>query len=361
MSTKKNDSKTTSKLQARNSQLLSFVFPKHFSRQHSQSITRFIWHFIIDGNVMLILLISSFRFVCRFIELINFAIALKALVAAIRPDFVLKVFSYILAFAGLDMTITYESLPPILIGIVILVSLVNWLLVWIVSSLDKYFHNKLARRPYLWRLELPINDDLFVIEKLPGLSQNIIKCIDIMGFLIVMIWLVSLFSPGLVLFLMPILAMMIVVQIIVDRAKLQWLERMREAKLNYTTIVTEAGRGGKRTLAENNSQRQDYINIKEHLKYRKAMILSFNNFIGALALCGVIYYLFQSKLEMGALISVLILFVVAVRRTLVASKELSVQFISILDLRKDTKQLDRIFLLDKTFMKTTKLNKFGSA
>ena len=73
------------------------------------------------------------------------------------------------------------------------------------------------------------------------------------------------------------------------------------------------------------------------------MILSFNNFIGALALCGVIYYLFQSKFEMGALISVLILFVVAVRRTLVASKEISVQFISILDLRKDTKQLDRIF------------------
>lgn len=327
---------------------LDYILPAVFTRYHAQTIVKFIWTFALKGNLGKVAALSLLGVVSRFLTIASFAVALKAVLAALRPDLVLVVIGVVYEAVGLERTVTYDTLPPILISLVITVNLLNWLTSVLIGRISAAYNNRLIAKEIISWEHRSIDDDLFILDKMPIIARSVVRSIEVSLFLVSMLGLIFIFSSDLALFLIPLIAVLVVAQVLGDRKKLVVLTEMRKARRKYLTYFDEnTGKLRKRTTAEDNCDRRAYFDLREHVRFRGLMKDRLDSFLGALALGVVIYYLFQNQMEVGELASLLIVFVLAIRQTLGAGKQLSVHLLAILELRRDTRQLARMMAPDQ--------------
>lgn len=325
--------------------LAQFFLPAKFGRRHFNVISKFLFEFIIRGNKLLIFEVAILNLLVRFLRIANFAIALKAVLAAIRPDLVLKLINAAGSWVGYDKTFEYNDLSVIFISLVLTVGIINWLVNIRSIQRNQVLHDRIVNNPDIQWEGRTLDQDLFIIDKLPNFSLNIVKCIDITIFLAVMVCLVFIFSPQLAVFLIPLTITLIVMHIMSGRNKLRMATYIQNARRDYTTEKNEKGKSSKRRDAANNTERARYFQSRYKVALNNGTKRQFDNFVASAVLGGIIFYLFEIELEVGALASLLIIFVVAIRQTLSASSELGNQLLAILALRQDIKLLETILKL----------------
>lgn len=323
------------------------LLPSHFSRYHATLIAQFLRKVIVQGNVALIAFIVVLRVIGRFLIILSFAVTLKAVVAAIRPDLVLRAIDKIIHLIGIDMKISYAELPPILMGLVLGVNGMNWFVVFLTERMNTRLNVRIIGEHSRFGARSTMANDLFLLERVPDLAQNLIRCMDTSVFILLMIVLIFVFSPGLSMMLIPLLAILVIVQIYSGRSRLKLNNARRKAKIDYVTYTTEEGRQRKRLQPEDIVERREYLAVKDKVRVQDAMKNRFDSFIGAVVLATIIYYLFHSNIELDAFYaSLLIVFILALRQTIGAGKQLSSQISLVLELRKDTYLLNQILEVD---------------
>ncbi|WP_316863003.1 hypothetical protein [uncultured Cohaesibacter sp.] len=241
------------------------------------------------------------------------------------------------------MTVEYAHLAYIVVALIVIVNIVDWVAFLLTERLTTTLNKRINANSSKFGEDAAMGEDLFLIERVTIITQSVLKCLDALIYISIMMFLIFFFSPILAVFLAPLLLLQIAFQVLSRRSNLKATEENRQIRDGYVFDSQTEGVKNKRLFSEDITERKRYVDSLENRRYSRNLKLHFDNFLGALVLVAVIFYLFSSEMEMDATrASLLILFIVALRQTVGLGKELSREFTALLDLRRDTDKLQYI-------------------
>ena len=297
-------------------------------------IGRFIFTRIIHGNRLLLSASVALGVIGRLMLLAGFGVTLQAIIAAIKPAAATNVANKVLAKLEIGITIEVDYLIPLLVVALLLVYGGNWIIQYVRSHLlRRVVHNIISdKRNFLSGRDM--DDDIFIIEQGPVVAQATEKCLEISLFIALILSLFILVSPVLVLMLLPLFGLLVVIQVLGDRAKLKQLKDQSEAKTNYLITIDSSGIKQKRKTPVDDKLRRNLFDARERRRHHAAIKPQSDTFVGAIATVVIIYYLANLDLSTEYLAGMMIFFVIGLRYVIAAGREMSNNVSRLLELRK---------------------------
>ncbi|MCP3868558.1 MAG: ABC transporter ATP-binding protein [Gammaproteobacteria bacterium] len=278
----------------------------------------------------------------RLLSLVGFAMTLQAIVAAIKPESILRILNKVLSKLEIPITIDGDYVIPLLMIAILLVYGSNWIVQYVRSLLMRRINQRIFSDIRNFAPQRVMDEDIFIIEQGPAAAQAAEKCMEVSLFIIMILTLFIFISPTLVLMLLPILAVLVVIQILGDRVKLRELKEQNDTRSTYINEFDPSGKAQKRIKPENNTYRQSLIEARENRRHRVAVKPQSDTFIGAIAIVVIIYYLDSLNLNSEYLAGLLILFVIGLRYIISAGIEMSASVSRLLELRRDIGMINEI-------------------
>ncbi len=311
-------------------------------------LAHFIRLHILKGNEFLFAITVLLGAIIRIASLFSYALTLQAIVAAIRPDVVHGFLSRALAALPLNLTITVDQVIPVLISAIILIHAMNWVGQYIRIGILEHINKKIAARQSNFADGRTMDEDLFLLEQVPGIIQSLDKVVQIVLLMIMIMLLISLAAPILTLLLLPILVGMVAIQVYGDRRNLREIQKQQDARRLYVNHTDpKDGKFRRRPCPQDTKDRDFYLSILIGRRRHTNVKPETDAFVSAIALSLVIYYLHIAHLSMDQLAGLLVLFVVGLRYMIASGRELSVNILLILNMRKDIELLQNILIADK--------------
>lgn len=308
-----------------------------FRPYHADLIARFIWRVIASGNLLLLCAVAVTGMAVRALTLLGFVATLQSIVAAIKPKMMVNVVNGGFTYLGLSYVIDPTDIVSILMIAILFIFGLNWIV--------QAVHSKLVGRLNFKSIEhmqsliggQSIEADAYIIDRLPALVQAVIRCCIIVLFMLFILIAISLLVPQLGLVVLPAMVVaLVIVQVLGDRGKLRRHKELRDARRKYDMMIVDRPSNGRVNAAAEAKALREYEAIREQQRHRAAVQPQISAFIGAIAICAIIYNLFTSELNVDQLAGMLIVVVVGIRYIISYSRELSANFSRILELRSRT-------------------------
>lgn len=309
--------------------------------RHLKLIAMFVRQRIVAGNVLHLMVTVGLGLVGRALTLICFALTLQAIVAAINPGMVLRVLSRAHQKLGLGFAVGPDELVIVVISSIVAAYATNLIVRHLHARSFENVISRIMRKSENFSKSLSMEDDVFTIERLPVIVQSVVAFCEIALFCTIIVIIISLVAPTLSLILLIALCLLIVVQVFGDRSKLRELDTQRAAKALYVGAGAPGAKSARHEHPQDTPARQAYLEARS-LRRRKAFTKPHADaFAGALVLAVVIHYLFNAELSMDQLAGLVFLFVLGIRYVVSMGRELSTKLGTILELRKETRLLEK--------------------
>lgn len=302
-------------------------------------IFRFIFRRVVKDNAGLLGSSVAIGVIVRVLTLVGFALTLQAIVAAIEPSIVMSMTEGIFHSFGLTSYFNANSLVYILVGLLLSVYGTAWGLQKTRSILVGRLIKRVLNQAVNFEENVDFEDDVFLVEKTSLLIESVDRSLEILVFIFLVVCMISFMAPGLAMLFFPGLIVLVFVHVVGDKSRLREQERANASRRCYLNVIGDNGKSRRRQFAARSMERDEYISIREVRRQRTATKKQLDAFVGAVAISLIIYYVFSSKLQLGELAGILIVFVAGIRYAIAAGRELGVSIGKILELRAEKHRL----------------------
>ncbi len=308
-----------------------------FRYYHADLIARYIWRVIASDNLLLLLAVLASGMAVRAFTVLGLIATLQSIVAAIKPMMMVNAVNKGSNYLGVGYVVDSGDVVSILIIAILFIFGLTWVVQAVHSKLVGRLNFKCTKHMQSLIGGQSVEFDAYIIDRLPALLQAVTRCCDIALFILLILIAISILVPKLGLLVLPaMVAALVLVEVFRDRGKLRREKELWDARHKYNTVIARRAKKERVNAADEARALQEFQAIRENQRHRAAVQPQIMAFIGAVAICAIIYNLFTSELELDQLAGMLIVVVVGIRYVIRLSRELSTNFSRILELRSKT-------------------------
>lgn len=295
---------------------------------------RYIYKNALEPHFYIIILSSIFGIASRLLSLAGFAATLYAIIAAISVSYVQRHFERLAAYIGDDFSFDETQIVVIIISFILVCYLANYALQYFKSRLLGIILQKVCSLEPSRNASVPLDYDSFVIENLSSTIRDVERAIETSVFIFIVLVFIAIIMPELALIMLPVLGVMVVINVMGNRANVHRIKQQNDARKSY---INEKGADGKlrrRKSIGDCEERSTYLSVREDRRHKTSMKPYLDQIVGALAICCIIYYIHTLDIDPENIAGIIIIFVISIRNVVAAGHELSGSISNIFDLRR---------------------------
>jgi len=311
--------------------------------QHAKKVLAFIYEKVVLPYWMRLALVACLGALTRFLTLISFVAALKGVLVAINAEQYAAFLQKVLENRGYAFSISSGDIILGIIGLVVFINIcadvARHARFSAVSSLQERFLAASVQSTD----QIKFTSDRFLIDRVAPAIDVVARLVEILLFSCMIFVAVAVINLNMVLFLIPIFALIPLPGLMARRRRLQMLDQKKNASRKYESAFPQSPHDPEQAKEWIETERKDYIAATRGLqKYQlqSKRIGSLVMAVGIIALIAYLPFIETGSMQLLSIPLPIIFIVLALRQVLSQANEFGRDLSTLLELRTGLNALE---------------------
>ena len=311
--------------------------------KHAKTVLGFIYDKIVLPYPVLLSVVSALGAFSRFLSLLSFVAAFKAVFVAIAADTYAAHLQKLLSRQGFDFAVSGGDVILITICVLIAITVLADVTRYVRFMGVSYLQDKVLADAVSKIDKVRLASDRFMVERVSPAIDTLVKLLEICLFSLLILVTIAFINLYIVLFLIPLFAMIAVPGLLAKRYRLRTVDKKKKALSAYQNQFPTKAQSPEDVRAWIDNERKEYLSASNAVKKYQLQSQRVSLLLIATGVIALVAYLPHTNFGSVKFLSIplpIIFIVLALRQVLQQANEFAASLSNLLELRDGLETLE---------------------